>query len=161
MQVALWLMLLAVLVAGGVGGVVNAAMTDNGFFLPKKEQTTSGRTLLRPGYLGNVLVGAIAALISWGLYGPLSAFALIGTAQAMQANAPVNEISLSLASFVGALLVGAGGARWLSSEVDKNLLRAAATDAASAKPSDDASKQIAVSTPAQALCIVRDMPKAA
>ena len=51
MQLNLWLMLLAVFVAGGVGGIVNAAMSDNGFLLPKSEQTASGTTLLRPGYL--------------------------------------------------------------------------------------------------------------
>jgi hypothetical protein len=46
-------------VAGAVGGVVNALMSDNGFVLPK---TAHG--IIRPGYLGNVLIGAVAAGIS-------------------------------------------------------------------------------------------------
>jgi hypothetical protein len=159
-EVILW-MLLTVFVAGGVGGVVNAAMSDNGFLLPTREKTAGDATLLRPGYLGNVLVGAVAAVVSWGLYGPLSAHAFIGTPQALAASASLDKAGLTLASFVGALLVGAGGARWLSNEVDKNLLRAAATDAASAKASEAASRQIAMASPAQALSIVRTLQKAA
>ena len=157
MQFSIWLMLIVVFISGGLGGVVNAAMTDNGFLLPKSESTSSGTTLLRPGYLGNVLVGAVAAVISWGLYGPLSAFAIVGTAEALKANVSPDKIGLSLASFVGALLVGAGGARWLSSEVDKNLLRAAASDAAGKQPSGDASKQMIIASPAQALKIAKSM----
>jgi len=45
-----------------------------------------------------------------------------------------------LASLVGAILTGVGGARWLTSELDKNLLRAAA---AAAQPSAAVPRQIA------------------
>ena len=60
----LW-MLLAVFAAGGLGGVVNALMTDNGFALPRFEQATTGVNILRPGFVGNVVIGAVAALVSW------------------------------------------------------------------------------------------------
>ena len=157
MQASMWLMLFLTLVAGAVGGAVNALMTDNGFLLPKSETTTGGATVLRPGYIGNVLIGGVAALVSWGLYGPLSSFLIAGTAEALKENAAPDRVGLSLASLVGGLLVGVGGARWLSNEVDKNLLRAAASNAAGKQPSTDASQQIAMGTPAQALNVARSM----
>jgi hypothetical protein len=157
MQASIWLMLGLIFLAGAVGGTVNAFMTDNGFLLPKAEETANGATVLRPGYLGNVLIGAIAALVSWGLYGPLGAFLIAGTDEALKANVSPDKVGLSLASFVGALLVGIGGARWLSSEVDKNLLRATAAQAAGKNSSADASQQIAMLTPAQALNVAKRM----
>ena len=157
MQTSMWLMLGLVLLAGALGGVVNAFMTDNGFLLPKTEQLAGGSTLLRPGYLGNVLVGAVAALASWGLYGPLAAHMVAGTAQALGSNPPDDRMGLTLASLVGAMLVGIGGARWLSSEVDKNLLRATAAEAAGKQPSDAVSKRIAMATPADAFQAVREL----
>ena len=157
MEGSIWLMLIYVLTAGAVGGVVNALMTDNGFLLPKSEQASGKTTVVRPGYLGNVLIGAIAAVVSWGLYGPLSAYFIAGTTEALKANASPERVGLSLASLVGAVLVGVGGPRWLSSEVDKNLLRAAAAQAASKQSSPDASQQIAMASPAQALSVARNM----
>lgn len=157
MQGSIWLMLLYVALAGSVGGAVNALMTDNGFLMPKSEQASSGSTVLRPGYLGNVLIGAVASVVSWGLYGPLSSFFVAGTPEALKANVTPESVGLSLASLVGGLLVGVGGARWLSSEVDKNLLRAAASEAAGKQSSAGASQQIALASPAQALSVARDM----
>jgi len=55
---------------------------------------------------------------------------------------------------VGAILIGVGGARWLTSEVDKNLLRAAA---AGAQSSAAVSQQIALAAPAQALNVAKSM----
>ena len=155
MQGSIWLMLVLVFAAGAVGGVINALISDNGFIFPKSESAGDGATVLRPGYLGNVLIGAVAAVISWGLYGPLSAFFIAGTPQALATNATPEKVGLSLAALVGAILVGVGGARWLSNEVDKRLLRAAAAEAAN-KPSDPPKAQrIMGATPAQALKIAR------
>jgi hypothetical protein len=156
MQDAMWSMLVWVLIAGAVGGVVNALMTDNGFVLPKSEKVNDTTSIWRPGYLGNVLVGAVAAVVSWGLYGPLSAYFIVGTEQAPVVNV-VERVGLSLASLVGAILIGAGGARWLTSEVDKNLLRGAATQAAGAPSSSVASLKIALAAPSEALKIAKDM----
>jgi hypothetical protein len=49
---------------GGLGGVVNALLSDNGFALPRKE---SG--VWCPGTISNVLIGAFAAFSSWSFYG--------------------------------------------------------------------------------------------
>jgi hypothetical protein len=85
MEVSMWLILLYVFLAGAVGGAVNALMTDNGFILPKSEDVDGKTTLLRPGYLGNILIGAVGAVVSWGLYGPLSSFNIVGTSEALNA----------------------------------------------------------------------------
>jgi hypothetical protein len=50
-----------------------------------------------------------------------------------------------------------GGARWLTNEVDKKLLRNAAVNAAASKGSIDESQKIAASTPAQAFKIAKKM----
>jgi hypothetical protein len=158
MEGSVWLMLGLIAIAGAIGGVVNALVTDNGFLLPKSERADAGTTVIRPGFLGNVLIGAVAAVISWGLYGPLSAFLVAGTRQALESNSSPEKVGLSLAALVGAALVGVGGARWLSNEVDKKLLRAAAAQAADKPGSPRASQQIAMATPSQALKVAREMP---
>jgi hypothetical protein len=154
---SIWLLGVVVLAAGGVGGLVNALMTDNGFPLPRRSVTKDGTVIVRPGFLTNALVGGIAALVSWGLYGPLSVYLLIGTSGALGSNREAAEIGLSLASFAGAILIGIGGARWLSDQVDKALLRATASRAAERPQSSDAAARIAVARPANALKIADDM----
>jgi hypothetical protein len=137
-----------IVVAGAVGGVMNAVFVDKGFLMPRRE-TADGVTILRPGWIGNVCVGAVAALVSWGLYGPFASRDVLGAGQ------PDAEVTLMLSSLVGAVLVGIGGARWLTNEVDKSALRAAATAAASAPSKPDAARQIALATPFQALDIAK------
>jgi hypothetical protein len=146
-------LLFLVSVAGAVGGVVNALLSNNGFVLPRAEQA-DGVKILRPGYLGNILIGAVSAGISWGLYGPLANFIILGTPDALSKNP---SAGLTLSALVGAVLVGVGGARWLTNEVDKNLLRAAATKAARSHAAPTASRQMAVASPAEALKIAMTM----
>jgi hypothetical protein len=152
----MWLLLLYVALAGGAGGVVNALMTDKGFLLPTKE-TVDTLTIFRPGWIGNVIIGALAAVISWGLYGPLASYTIAGTAAAVAASNSSEKIGLALSSLVGAALVGVAGARWLTNEVDKSLLRAAAVKAANAPGSPAVALQMAVATPLQALDIAKAM----
>ncbi len=152
---SLWILLLIISAAGAIGGVVNAFMSNNGFVLPRAEQVDSA-SILRPGYLGNVLVGAVAAGISWGLYGPLANYFVAGAAEAIKTN-PTSGFGVTLSALVGAVLVGVGGARWLTNEVDKNLLRAAASTAASAPTAPEASHQIAIASPAEALKIAKNL----
>jgi hypothetical protein len=149
---SLWWILLVVCVAGAVGGVVNALMSDNGFVLPK---TADG--IIRPGYLGNVLIGAVAAGISWGMYGPLADYVIFGDAPTgAPSQSPPN---LKVAALVGAVLVGVAGARWLSNEVDKKLLKAAASEAAGAKATDESTaKKMLTASPAHALDIAKSLP---
>jgi len=96
---------------GGLGGVVNALLSDNGFALPRRE---SG--VWCPGALGNILVGAFAAFSSWAFYGSGASVEL-----AQQSARAV--MSLRFSALAGAFLVGVAGAKWITNEVDKRLLK--------------------------------------
>jgi hypothetical protein len=58
---------------------------------------------------------------------------------------------LTLSAFVGAVLVGVAGARWLTNEVDKSLLRTTAVEAASSAGNPRLAERIALASPAGAL----------
>ena len=137
-----WLSPVAVVVAGAIGGTANAGMTQNGFIMPAMTAGDDVR-VWRPGVLGNVAIGAVAALVSWGLYGSGAALQVFTSA--------TTTSDLTYSALVGAILVGMGGARWLTAEVDKNLLRGAAIAAAKKDPSPDLAGQIAISSPVEAL----------
>lgn len=127
--------------AGGAGGIINALMTDNGFIMPKQAVTDLGANIWRPGMFGNVLIGAIAALVSWGLYGSAAG-------ESVMSNTPV---AFTWAAMTGAILVGTAGARWLTSEVDKTMLKATAAAAASTPANGPLAGQLATLPPAAAL----------
>jgi hypothetical protein len=103
-----------ILAAGAVGGLVNTLMMEGKLRLPGYEAG-----VFCPGFIGNVVVGAFAALISWALYG-----AGAGIELARQSADAREALSMTVGALAGAALVGVGGARWLSSEIDAKLLRA-------------------------------------
>jgi hypothetical protein len=110
-----WMCALTVLGSGAVGGVVNALLSDNGFILPRRV-----KEILCPGFLSNVLVGALAAFTSWASYGSGAGVELAKTAAAGSERA---EISLTFSALAGAFFVGVAGARWITNEADKRLLK--------------------------------------
>ncbi|MFL5698145.1 MAG: hypothetical protein ACJ797_13725 [Ktedonobacteraceae bacterium] len=148
MAISIWLLLLIVCAAGAVGGMINGLLSDNGFILPRTEQLDQLR-IVHPGFLGNILIGIVAAGLSWGLYGPLSMTPIFSPL-------PVTE-SLTLSALVGAVIVGIGGARWITNEIDKKVLRVAASRAAAAPAAPEASKQIMSASPAEALTIAQKL----
>jgi hypothetical protein len=138
--------------SGAVGGVINALVSDNGFIKPMQEQMEN-EIIIRPGVVGNILLGSVAAFISWGLYGAFSNAVVFGAVSGLGNG----EVSVSISSIAGAILIGIGGARWLTNEVDKRLLRTAAATAAASKASFDDSQRIAIATPAEAFNIAKKM----
>ena len=151
MNGSILLMLAVIFVAGLIGGTVNALISDNGFVLPKPETDGAGQgtQVLRPGFLGNMFIGGMGAIVSWCLYTAASGV-LIGRGAATPPD-------LTLGSLAGAVLIGIGGARWLTNEVDKTMLREAAVHIAGKQPSVEASNQLALATPAEALKIARSL----
>jgi hypothetical protein len=145
-----WKIVLAIVLAGLIGGVVNSLLSDSGFFLPRMEQV-EGRRIFKPGALGNALLGAAAAFISWGLYGPFTKYVIIPPG-------PVTDVNLDLATLVGALVAGSAGSRLITSEIDKRVLTATAATAAHMQPNADAAASIATApTPTEALRIAGQM----
>lgn len=145
---SLLVLLACVAGAGMAGGVANALLSDNAFLLPRRENM-DGRLVIRPGALGNAVMGGLAAAITWGLYGPVAAVNLFGATDA-------EEHGLTLSALVGAMLAGVAGARWLTNEVDKSLLRQAASDAARAAGNPDAARRFLAMTPANVLSLARE-----
>ena len=143
----LWVLLVIVFLAGAVGGVVNAWISDNGFMLPRTEESGENR-FIRPGFLGNIIAGGVSASVSWGLYGPFAAAYIVG---GPDPGAEGAALGLTLSSLVGAVLVGVGGARWLTNEVDKKLLRAAGAAFAAAPADPELAAKIGSATPAAVL----------
>jgi hypothetical protein len=148
----IWIIFGVIFLGGAIGGVINALMTDNGFILPKYEAASENK-IWRPGVIGNVLTGGIGAIVSWGLYGPFQTFVILTD----QPETNQGALSLTVATFVGAILVGIAGAKWLSNEVDKKLLKAAASAAATGKPSADAPAKMMISSPADSLKIAQEL----
>jgi len=96
--------------------------------------------------LGNMLVGALAALASWGMQ---KAAVLIG--------GTAGTLSFSTADMANAIVIGFGGASWFKSQIEKVILQKAAVVAAS-KPSDSAAAgQIATSSPMEAFKAANNM----
>lgn len=172
-----------VAVAGAIGGLINALVAQKGFVLARiGERGADRERILLPGVLGNVFLGACAAMISWGLYGPLSSYHPFSSHPSNEIN-PADTFSIGM--IFGAALIGAGGARWLSDHVDKQnlqedkqhlqqdkqrlqedkqglqedteLLRDAATTLAAATGNQQASQMIMLASPAEALGIARQL----
>ena len=104
------LIALLVLACGGLGGLVNALLAGD-LHLPHREAN-----IYSPGWIGNVVVGAVAALVFWGLYGSMARVAIIGT------TAPGVPVAFTIAELAGSVVTGIGGGRILSSEVEKKAL---------------------------------------
>ncbi len=151
-QPTLWIVMLIVAVAGGVGGAVNAYLSDNGFAFPRQEKM-DGTVIIRPGFLGTIAVGAVAAVVSWGLYGPFASASVVGQSALTGQTTP----SLALSALVGAVLVGVGGGRWLTDYSDKQLLKAAAVKATAVARTSEAGAKVAIARPAEALEVVRGL----
>jgi hypothetical protein len=130
----IWVIVI-VIVCGAVGGFVNVFIGDSGLHLPKVEHG-----ILQPGFLGTVLVGAIAALASWGA---AKAITIFGTT--------VSALSFSTGDIANSLIVGFGGAKWFKSETEKDVLQKTAAIAAGKQADQTAAIRIASATPNQAL----------
>ena len=145
----LGLVILSICIVGAVGGLINALVTGNGS-IARPEIDPENKTILRLGVIANVVIGAFAAFISWALYGPLST-TLITLPRPPEA-AP---IQLAVSSIGTAGLIGFAGARWLTAEVERTVLKTATSEALTKAANPQAAAQVQLATPSQALHIVR------
>ena len=112
-----WTCALLITLAGAVGGVVNALLTDNGFVKPRFVHN-----VWCPGVVSNILIGAFSAFSSWAFYGSGASVELTQLSER-------TAISLRFSALAGAFLVGVAGSRRLTNEVDKRLLRESVVEA--------------------------------
>lgn len=152
-----WEMAGVIAAAGAFGGLVNALLNSgNGFSIQLPRRGTND--VFQLGTVGNLVLGIAAALISWGLYGPLRDAALVQAGQpaGSQALTATSTASLTITAVIGAILAGAGGARVISSELDKKLLRDAGAGAAQQPANPQLAVDIATLAPAKALRAARN-----
>jgi hypothetical protein len=134
-----WKCALLIALAGGIGGVINALVTDNGFPLPRREAG-----IWCPGAISNVLIGAFAAFASWSFYGS-------GASVDLAHETEQTVLSLKFSALAGALLVGVGGARWITNEVDKRFLKESVKVAAQKELSPQECERLVNAPPRQVL----------
>ena len=96
---------------GAFGGFVNGAISGE-FRLPHLDRDAK---VWKPGWLGNVLAGGVAAVVVWGIYGPLASFDLTG--------GQPPEAHFTLAQLLTSVVVGLGGGRILTLESQKLILK--------------------------------------
>jgi hypothetical protein len=141
--------------AGALGGVVSAFLSeDRGIALPRAVPI-DGSTVLRPGFVGQILVGGIASFISWGLYGPGAEQVMFGSGPG--GTPPFDGHGITAAAIAGAMGAGVGGARFLSNYIDKKVLQATASVAAGKDADPQAAVQLNLAPPTAALNIARNM----
>lgn len=120
-----------VFIAGAVGGFIGSFVNGNPSAVFGNWQ----------GLVINTLIGAVAASVSWLLYGP-SSQAQIGA---------TSGITMTASTLGGAVLVGMVGSAWLTKAVGQRLFQKAAYNAAVAPPSLDLAAKMLTEAPADAL----------
>lgn len=116
---------LIVFACGLIGGFVNSLRVGQGVanWKPKRVSLPGAEEpAFQPGLLVNTGIGGFAAVVSWGLYGPL---AQMNVLEVYTAAATAEGYVVSFSSLAAAALVGYGGTQWLSAEVDKKTSKAA------------------------------------
>lgn len=107
---------LFIIIAGAVGGLVSTFLNEGGFMAPTTFIDARGHQRWHPGTAGDVVVGAVAGIVFWGLYTPDPRF----------------DSPASVRPVVAALLAGLGGGRLLSGYLDRFLHQASLANAAEA-----------------------------
>ncbi len=106
--------ILFIAIAGLIGGLLNAFFAAEGFILWRIDTLPDGRTIWRPGFVGNVVVGGVTAIVLAALYSPL------GSIRLGAAHSAGVTYDLTLAELAGAFVSGLGGARLLTQEVGRH-----------------------------------------
>lgn len=114
----LWFVAFAI---GGVGGALNAVLSDHARLLPSVVTLMPGGTrVVRIGIVGNILTGAAATgCLFW---------AIEAAGSTLNANGGLGLVLLGCSN----LFIAFVSARWVTNEVDKLVLRKAVYKAASA-----------------------------
>jgi len=124
------------LLIGGIGGALNAVLSDHARLLPSIVTLTPGGTrVVRIGIVGNILTGMIVTLCL---------FWTIQAGSTLNANGSLGLVLLGLSD----LFISFVSARWVTNEVDKLVLRKAVFKAASAPAAHpDTVDQMALAPP--------------
>ena len=103
----IWQIILLIAGCGAIGGIVNCAISGE-FNYPRFDAAAK---VWRPGWIGNVLVGAVASVVVWGIYGPLASFDLLTEEMA--------GVHLTVAQLLTSLVIGLSGGKILTLMAEK------------------------------------------
>ena len=107
----IWKLIGIIAFLGALGGIANSTITGE-FTLPELDLENN---LWKPGWLGNVLVGALTAVVIAGMYGPMAQYDII-----QDKGTPP---SLKLSELMGAVVIGMGGGNILTQLAQKQAER--------------------------------------
>ena len=99
---SIWHIILAIAGLGAIGGFLNSALAGE-FLLPQVDKITR---VWRPGWVGNVIIGGVAAVVVWGVYGPLSSYDLVTSQH--------QDMHLTVSQLLSSIVVGLGGSKILT-----------------------------------------------
>ncbi len=114
----IWELLLIVSGAGALGGLTNCLLAGE-FALPHSDV---GRRVWNPGWISKIFIGAIAAVVIWGAYGPAASYDLV--------SGQLGEFHLTMAQLISSFLVGVSGAKILATVAQKEAERISKVDLA-------------------------------
>jgi len=103
----IWQIILLIAGCGAVGGIVNCAISGE-FNYPRFDAAAK---VWRPGWIGNVLVGAVASAVVWGIVGPLASVDLLTGEMA--------GVRLTVAQLLTSLVIGLSGGKILTLMAEK------------------------------------------
>src|SRR5215471_873940 len=128
--------------AGGAGGLLNAAVSHNLFLWPFRVPPAG---VVMPGLVANVVIGGCSSLAG------VRAFC----GSAGPPTSPAGSLALTIAA---AVIAGGLAARWLTSLADVRLLRAAATRACAAPAAHpDTARSMEVASPYEVFQTATDL----
>jgi hypothetical protein len=90
--------------AGAVGGLANCLQTGERYILPRYDEELKVR---RMGWVGNILIGAIASVVVWAVYSPVANFDLN--------NGDISKTVLPVFQLGSSIIVGISGGKILTS----------------------------------------------
>lgn len=94
--------------AGAVGSLANCLQTGERYFLSRYDEELKVR---RMGWIGNILIGAIASVVVWAVYSPVANFDLN--------NGDISKTVLPLFQLGSSIIVGISGGKILTSLAQK------------------------------------------
>ena len=113
-----WEIIGLVAVLGMAGWLTNCFLAG-GFTSPQSD--TKGK-VWKPGWIANIVIGGIAAVVVWCFYGPASSYDLVKDG--------VIDFHLPVAQIASSILVGISGAKILTTMAQRQAERAAKIDLA-------------------------------
>jgi hypothetical protein len=117
-------------ISGAFGATVNSALIHFKLVQAANQISVSNQSIKLTCWI-NVIAGVAAALLSWGLYGPVTKLSILGT---------MDQNLLTISSIAGAIMVGYSGSSWLTTHADKQEWQKNTQMAINLKPNDSTDK---------------------